>query len=283
MFMEAHPGVMERSTYFKVVNEEVWELKHAYRETCLCRSCFNYQCYKEAIKVVHKILVLLLEKLEQEGAPDESDAPHANRDDAGDVAGTVAVMRDTLASTVALSALVDICSRTEVGSRRRVVELICANDLDAAAAPCVAGDCARCGFGSYWSHGLRPHLVDATGKMRVGVSSVWSQEITWNRIKTGGDGSNSEDDLRQTCNGSIIKFLDEFESVQNYHVRHGFHIDQSKRAEGDFKRNAIPGMVDDKSDWSEERFSRQEEAATIRILGHHLLFIAHLHLCFSCE
>lgn len=45
--------------------------------------------------------------------------------------------------------------------------------------------------------------------------------------------------------------MDEFEKVKKYHVRHGFHIDQTKRAETDFKRNAIPGIVDDKSDWSE--------------------------------
>lgn len=252
--MAAYPGVMERSTYFKVVNEEVWELKHAYRETCLCRSCFNYRCYKETLKVVHKILLLLLEKLEQESVPDESDATHANGNgDEADGAMAVVVEQDTPppASTMALKALVDFCSRSEVGSRKRVAELICANEMDAAIAPCILGECARCGFGAIWSRGLRPHLVDPSGQIRLGVSSVWTQEINWSRIKSGGDGSNSEDDLRQTCNGSIIKFLDQFESVQKYHVRHGFHIDQSKRAEGDFRRNAIPGMVDDKSDWSE--------------------------------
>ncbi|MGA1354759.1 MAG: hypothetical protein ACO32I_08325, partial [Candidatus Limnocylindrus sp.] len=57
LFMAAHPGLVKRSQYEVIVREEVWELKHAYRETCLCRSCFNYRCYKEVLRVVHEILL----------------------------------------------------------------------------------------------------------------------------------------------------------------------------------------------------------------------------------
>lgn len=69
--MVAHPGLLKRSQYEVIVREDVWELKHAYRETCLCRSCFNYRCYKEALKVVHKILLLIVDKQNQAAAPDE--------------------------------------------------------------------------------------------------------------------------------------------------------------------------------------------------------------------
>ena len=34
-------------------------------------------------------------------------------------------------------------------------------------------------------------------------------------------------------------------------MRHGFHIEQSRMAEADFSRNSIPGLIDCKSDYSE--------------------------------
>jgi hypothetical protein len=35
------------------------------------------------------------------------------------------------------------------------------------------------------------------GKLRPDVSEVWLSKMIWDIIKTGGDGNNSEDDLRQ--------------------------------------------------------------------------------------
>ena len=57
--MAVHPGLVKESQYRVIVHEEVWELKHAYRETCLCRICFNMRCYLEALKVLYKILLVL--------------------------------------------------------------------------------------------------------------------------------------------------------------------------------------------------------------------------------
>ena len=124
--------------------------------------------------------------------------------------------------------------------------------------------------------GLRCELVDLNGGLKPGVSPIWSQQLQWSRIKSGGDGSSKEDDLRQKREGTLIQLLDEFEPVQKANVRHQvpkctvlplplllphrhlcpfqirqFHIDQSKAAEGDFSRNSIPGMIDCKSDYSE--------------------------------
>ena len=101
------------------------------------------------------------------------------------------------------------------------------------------------------SSGLRCELVDSFGKLKPGVSTVWMQQLQWSRIKSGGDGSNKEDDLRQKREGTLIQLLDEFEPVQKLNIRHQFHIEQSRSAEGDFSRNSIPGMVDCKSDYSE--------------------------------
>ena len=56
---------------------------------------------------------------------------------------------------------------------------------------------------------MRKKLVYDSGKLKPGVSRVWLTVIQWDRIKTGGDGSKSEDDLRQRCEGTLIEFLDQ--------------------------------------------------------------------------
>ena len=39
--------------------------------------------------------------------------------------------------------------------------------------------------------------------------------------------------------------------MQKHHVRHSFHIEQDKEAQHEYDRNSIPGMIDCKSDYSE--------------------------------
>jgi hypothetical protein len=51
-FFLEHPSLLGRTAYLKVLREEVWHLKHAYRETCLCRTCFNLRLFREALKVL---------------------------------------------------------------------------------------------------------------------------------------------------------------------------------------------------------------------------------------
>lgn len=245
LFMEAHPGLLKESQYRIVVKEEVWELKHQYRQTCLCRSCFNYRCYKEALIVVHGILAVIQSSLVSEQEPDESDLPanmeveHASASTAPEK-GNATIME-----------LVSLCEKVPTHSTAAMSSLLCSGCFKTAAATCVRGDCERCGFAKLWSSGVRKEILDADGNLRANSSQIWRQELQWHRIRTGGDGSNSEDDLRQTREGSVVKFLDEFEEVQKHQVRHSFHIQHAKAAESDFARNSIPGMLDEKSDWSE--------------------------------
>ena len=41
MFNEKYPNLLAATQYFGVLDKEVCNLKKAYRETCLCRTCFN--------------------------------------------------------------------------------------------------------------------------------------------------------------------------------------------------------------------------------------------------
>lgn len=252
--MAAHPGLLRESQYRLIVHEEVWELKHAYRETCLCRSCFNMRCYREALKVVHKILVLIMQRAQDASAPDESELSGAGEEESGVGDTLLGAQHSTLEThSKRVERLLDFCEGADAQRREKLTRLVCANSdsFNHVTARCVRGECLKCGFSQLWSRSLKKDLVDARGELKAGVSKVWVQDIEWSRIKTGGDGSSSEDELRQHRSGTVIQFLDEFEPVQQQHLRHSFHIDQCKDAEADFSCNSIPGVIDCKSDWSE--------------------------------
>ena len=228
LFFFKHPDLLKPSKYREVLHQDVWHLKHAYRETCLCRTCFNLRCYREAQKVIAEILRLLV-------AP-----PQADSDDA--------VISDPEPTAVAL---IDFCDSAQAGRRRGTTEMVCADSLDEVELKCVHQDCSKCGFPQLWSKGARPKLVDAFGKLRPGVSKIWLHSLQWERLKIGAGSSSSEDDLRQSREGTIIEYFDELEPVMKQSVRHSFHIDQSKQSDRELHENAVPGLIDEDSDWSE--------------------------------
>ena len=227
MFFAQHPDLLKRSKYLEVLHEDVWHLKHAYRETCLCRSCFNLRCYREALKVIAEILRALV-------APPEADSEDASAS----------------APEPTTVALLDFCDARDAGRRRATTEMVCADSLDEVELKCVRGEC-KCGFARLWSKGARLKLVDAFGKLRPGVSKMWLHTLQWECLKTGASSSSSEDELRQSREGTIIEYFDALEPVMKQAVSHGFHIDQSKRAGRELHENAVPGMIDEDSDWSE--------------------------------
>ena len=219
--------------------------RKAYRETCLCRSCFNLRCYREALQVLAKILVVLVKASSREDA--EGDAEDA---EGGAAEGSDEADKPEPPDPAVVK-LLDFCQSCYSGRRRRITELVCADQLEDVASDCLKGLCNCCGFAQIWSKGLRPKLVDAYGKLRPGISRAWLTPMQWECLKTGGDGSSSEDDLRQSCEGTPIEFLDRFEPVQKGAVGHCFHIDHDKAASQELHENATPGMAFDDSDWSE--------------------------------
>ena len=49
----------------------------------------------------------------------------------------------------------------------------------------------------------------------------------------------------------MIEFLDETESAFKNFTPHSYHIEQSKTTDHECESNAVPGMIRDKSDWSD--------------------------------
>ncbi len=74
-FNDKHPNLLSSSQYDEVLVEKVWNLKQAYRETCLCRTCFNCRLYRETMGVVSQIISLLFKSSvrqdDDDACPDE--------------------------------------------------------------------------------------------------------------------------------------------------------------------------------------------------------------------
>ena len=235
-FNEAHPDRLKESKYYEILAEEVWELKRAYRETCLCRTCFNCRLHREGLAVAASILKLLTTPKPSNDA--DSAPPEPSEEEA-----------ERLAK---LKRLQEFCASHESGRRRATTELVCADRLDQAKLACLRGECSKCGFGALWKPVRKTLVYDSpAGKLKPGVSRVWLTKIKWDRIKTGGDGSNSEDDLRQAREGTLIEFFDEVCTAYTNFTPHSFHVDQSKEAARECEMNIAIGMIRDDSDWSE--------------------------------
>jgi hypothetical protein len=58
-FKETYPNLLGVTQYFMVLEEELWNLKKAYRETCLCRTCFNCRLFGQGLTVVVKLLEIV--------------------------------------------------------------------------------------------------------------------------------------------------------------------------------------------------------------------------------
>jgi len=124
-FAEHGEDLVKPSTYRQILHEDVWNLKHAYRETCMCRLCFNLRCYREAMAVVARLLQLIV-------APPQTDA---------DDDSAIPPPPDP-----AVTKLLDVCNARDAGRRRSTTELICADCIDDADLNCVRGQCTKCSF-----------------------------------------------------------------------------------------------------------------------------------------
>ena len=130
-----------------------------------------------------------------------------------------------------------------------VEELVCGNCVEDADIKCVEGKCACCGFGKYWSKGLRPKLVGADHHLLDGVSNVWETCIRWETLRsstnTPSDGSNTDEKetLRAQRSGTIIEFLDKFEEISAQFPAHRHLVCDAKAKALRRFRYCWPGML----------------------------------------
>ena len=243
LFRKARPDIKIGLTQYK--GELPWNLKKAYRSTCLDRCDVNFDWHRQGLRVATELLAPLL-------APPSEDA---EGDAEAEAAPADPLLRD-------LSKFAALTSRTEIGN-----ELVCMPTSvdpgdqrlgDGTAQACLDGKCAYCSFSRFWSKGLRPKVVqlckDGNDELREGVSPLWGQQMSWDTVKPGGDGngdSAEDSDLRHTASGAVYEFLDACEEVHRGWVPHRFHAVQSRKAETECEQNLTPGKLKNDSDWSE--------------------------------
>ena len=243
LFQKARPDIKIGLTQYK--GELPWNLKKAYRSTCLDRCDVNFDWHRQGLRVAMELLAPLL-------APPSEDAE-------GDAEAEAAPADPLLHE---LSKFAALTSRTEIGN-----QLVCMPATvdpgdqrlgDSTAQACLDGKCACCGFSRFWSKGLRPKVVqqckDGNDELREGVSPLWGRQMSWDTVRPGGDGngdSAEDSDLRHTASGTVYEFLDACEEVHRGWVPHRFHAVQSRKAETECEQNLTPGKLKNDSDWSE--------------------------------
>ncbi|KAL3892591.1 MAG: hypothetical protein SGPRY_014983, partial [Prymnesium sp.] len=287
-FIRQHPSTqISFSGWKKVLKEVAGNITKAYRSTCLDRLDVNYKWHRESLQVVGKLLEQEHYQPHHEADNDDScdpPDPHmwvcVGEAPPSDADGELLINEQ-------LSRLLSIHTRLSkvewarcgiaklqmnhyvcVGDKyfvpsqsveKQFIEfaahtkmsvianaLVCSECLsDSTKLECLDGACSRCGFQRLWSEGLRPHID--------GADPFWGQEISWDTIKPGDDtdASNVENDLRHHVSGTIIDFLEEFETVRRNWIPHRFHAMQVKAAERELEQNMTPHKIRKNTDWSE--------------------------------
>ena len=246
LFQKERPDIAIKLRQYKY--ELPWNMKKAYRSTCLDRCDVNFDWHRQGLNVAMEVLAPLL-------SPPSDDAEGAAEAEA---APADPLLRE-------LSQFAALTSRTEIGNALVCMPALVGHDDqrlgDSTAKACLDGMCNCCGFQRFWSKGLRARVVqpckDGEGgkeELCEGVSPLWGREMSWDTIKPGGDGngdSAEDSDLRHTVSGTVYEFLDACEEAHRGWVPHRFHAMQSKKAETESHQNLTPGKLKNDSDWSE--------------------------------
>lgn len=252
MFQKEYPMDKLKRTRFKQMKP--WNLKKAYRETCLCRCCELFNLYAAALHTVGNLLEALLPPRstqanthEGDQSCDDDDSDDGENEQNDDADGDAHFAKD-------LQKLVKFCKH-EFKSEM-VKDLVCGGCLETASPECVAANCPQCGFQALWKP-VRNKLVGANGQLCDGTHRHWQSRIRYEVLRSGGstpsDGSNSDEKeaLRERREASVIEFLDDFLKSSAKFPAHRQLIRASKAAALARERNAWIGMLLSDYDWSE--------------------------------
>ena len=232
-FLKAHPDIKICLAQYK--EEMPWHRKKAYRETCLDRVDLNFDWARQALKVAVGILApLLLASIDDAEGGAEAEAPPPNL-----LLQKLATLAATTSKSTFASTLVSPCSK-------------CLGDETAEA--CLDGKCGACGFGQFWSRGLRPMVLATnshtnTESVGLEVSTLWEEHMSWDEVKSGDD--EGDKNLRHTVTGTVTEFFDAFEDICKSWVPHRYHAVQAREAEIECDRQITPAKLRNNSDWSE--------------------------------
>ena len=130
-------------TVFRGSDKEVWNLKKAYSETCLCRTCFNNRLFCEGLAVVAELIeILLLPSTSQ-----DADVADAEVADGGPQDEPSSAEVENLE---ALRELHSFCASCATGQRSANEKLVCVHQFHDSRFKCLSDKCDSCGFKALW-------------------------------------------------------------------------------------------------------------------------------------
>lgn len=231
LFCSRYPAFQISFSTFKRLRP--WYVKRAKEESCLCKHCDNF---KQQQVTLHSLAVILQALVDVPPTVDAEDAPDDD-EDASDVS--------RWEGKSALRRLLHFCSLNSKSDMVRF--MLCNGAFDGAGKDaCINGTCSLCGFGTLWSKGLRPHIVDNNGDLKSSLPVEFQTIVKWIRIQsckhtTPGEASETRYDERH---GTVVQFLDEFEreTIRKF-AHHRFTLQRQKATDAEFDRNSWPGWL----------------------------------------
>ena len=235
LFCSRFPEIKISFALFKKVRP--WYVRRAKQETCLCKHCVNFKNYMDVLKS----LVKLFEPVVQPPTMDACEDCEEVEDNDEDEAET-----DSWAGKSKLLELLKFCA---IESKSEMCKFaLCKGAFDGAGKEdCINGKCthSECGFDKIWSKGLRSHVINS-GNILSTAPVEFQSSVKWTRIRSSKktDPGEAKQPNYESCNGTVVEFLDQFErDVFKRYPHHRFTIQRQKAMATEFERCRGPGWI----------------------------------------
>ena len=179
----------------------LWYVRKAKPESCLCRICTNYKGFMAGILDVAQVLI---DAKAAEGDAEEQANDVFTEDDAELVAP-----KPQVSVSVWPPEMDEILTLAKCTSKSAQMAVMCCSDDPLTAKDdCVTGKCEKCGY-TRWLGRLLSKLVDGDGQLRKGVPLCWLEEIAWYRYEMVPRELEETDAEEQTTTEEVAKDVPE--------------------------------------------------------------------------
>ena len=253
LFQQRFPAIAISFALFKKLRP--WYVRHVKRQTCLCQCCTNFKYYQEALQ---SLPILFEDIMHPPTADEESSGADASTSTSDSSQGSAAMGASSAAadewSTEPL--MIQLMSFCECKFKSDMVKKVlqpCLGDGDMldGSLRCISQGCSDCGFQRLWSKGLRKKVVDAHGNIRANAPVEFQSEMKWTKVGAPKEGEHREE-MHDQRGGTVVEFLDEFESnVMCHFPHHKYTLLKQKASAAQFDRNRGPGFTKSDVDFAE--------------------------------
>ena len=163
-FIKDYPDDTIGFTNFKLLKP--WNLKKAYRETCLCRMCELFRLYMGGLHMAGELLMkAFFDNDASEGGGDGGDGDGDGVGDGGGGGGGGGDDGggDDDGDGGAKELILELARLCELKSKSGIADLlVCSGCVEKAKPECRDGACPHCGFKRLWSKGVRKQVMSTS-------------------------------------------------------------------------------------------------------------------------